>query len=473
MVNADFWSDEEGGFWGEEARRPGRRGHGAPPATGRSPHPPAAPARTGAARVAPARPAARSAAARPAARPAPARPLPARPGPVRPGPTRPDADRPDTARPGADRRSSQATTVDLPVQAKPASRRSGRKRRSSGLVTALAVLILVASLGGGGYFGYLEVRDRFGAPDYSGQGTGSVTIEVAVGEYTSHVGETLVEADVVKSVKAFVQAAGDQLKGLQPGFYDMRKQMSAAAAVALLLDPKSRTGIVDVPPGKWAAEVYAQLSKATGIPVGKFERVDARTLGLPAAAKGNVEGYLFPGRYDLPPDATAQQLLKMMVTRFKEETEDIDFDKGAKLGLTPSEVVTMASLIQAEAGRPGDYRKISRVLYNRLEIDMPIQFDTAILYAWQKRTLDVRNRHLEIDSPYNLYQNKGLPPGPIGSPGVTALKAVLNPAPGPWIFFVATNPTKRITKFTDDPEEFDKFKAEFNQWLEDNPQPKD
>ncbi|WP_344241847.1 endolytic transglycosylase MltG, partial [Actinocorallia libanotica] len=377
-----------------------------------------------------------------------------------------------TGRPPSGRGGSRETSVDLPVQDEPA-RGSGRKRGGSGLVTVLAVLILLASLGGGGYFGYLEVQERFGAPDYSGEGTGSVTIEVTDGDYTSHVGEKLVKADVVKSVKAFVQAAGEKLKGLQPGFYDLRKQMSAEAAVALLLDPKSRTGIVDVPPGKWAAEVYAQLSKASGIPVAKFKKVDPRTLGLPAAAKGEVEGYLFPGRYDLPPDATAQQLLKMMVTRFKQETKGIDFDRGAKVGLTPSEVVTMASLIQAEAGQPEDYRKISRVLHNRLKIDMAIQFDTAILYAWQKRTLDVRYKHLEIDSPYNLYLNKGLPPGPIGSPGVTAIKAAMNPAPGDWLFFVATNPTERITKFTDDPEEFEEFKAEFNQWLEDNPQPKD
>ncbi|MEO3786772.1 endolytic transglycosylase MltG [Actinocorallia sp. B10E7] len=379
---------------------------------------------------------------------------------------------------GRGRGGSRSTTVDLPVRAEPPARRPGRGRRPrrarrlSGAVTVMALLILVASLGGGGYFGYTELMTRLGAPDYSGRGSGNVTIEVVKDDYTADVGQTLVEADVVKSVKAFVQAAGNRLEGLQPGFYGMRRQMSAAAAVALLLDPKSRTGVVDVPPGKWASEIYARLSKATGIPVAKFKKVDPRSLGLPAAAEGRVEGYLYPGRYDLPPDATAAQLLKMMVSRFKQEVGNVDFGRGEDVGLTPSEVVTVASLIEAEAGRPEDYRKISRVIQNRLEDGMRIQFDTALLYAWQKRTLDVRERHQGIKSPYNLYLHDGLPPGPIGSPSVAAIEAALNPAKGKWLYFVATDPDKRLTEYAVSYKDFLKLKAKFEKWLEDNPQPR-
>lgn len=426
MVNADFWGEpQRGGFWGDEPEPPRRR----------SP-------RTTAVDLPVQRPPRRQPSRRPQREEPPRRP------------PRPDA---DARRPSGNTRSQK---------------NQKKKRKRSGLVTALALVILFASLGGGGYYGYLELSDRFGVADYQGEGTGRVTIEVAEGDYTSDVGQTLVEADVVKSVTAFVRAAGERLQGLQPGFYVMRKQMSAAAAVALLLDPKSRTGVVNIPPGKWASEIYTQLSKSTGIPVAKFKKVDPRTLGLPRAAKGNVEGYLYPGRYDLPPDATAQELLAMMVARFKQETRDVDFSRARRAGLTPGEVMTVASLIEAEAGRPSDYRKISRVIYNRLKANMRLQFDTAILYAWQQRTLDVRNRHLEIDSPYNVYRHDGLPPGPIGNPGIEAIKAALNPAPGKWLYFVATNPTKRITKYADDYEDFLKLKAEFERWLKANPQPK-
>jgi len=340
-------------------------------------------------------------------------------------------------------------------------------------VTALATLILLASLAGAGYFGYTELRGPIGAPDHSGQGSGSVTVEVAKGDYTADVGRTLVEADVVRSVKAFVQTAGTRLQGLQPGFYVLRRQMSAEAAVTLLLDPKSRTGIIDVSPGKWASEIYAQLSKATGIPVSKFKKVDPRSLGLPASAKGRVEGYLYPGRYDLPPDATAARLLKMMVSRFKEEVRGIDFGRGERVGLTPAEVVTVASLVEAEAGRPEDYPKISRVVQNRLKIGMRLQFDTSLLYAWQKRTLDVREKHQAIQSPYNPYLNDGLPPGPVGNPGTAAIEAALNPAKGKWLYFVATDPDRRITEYAVSYEDFLELKAKFEKWLAANPQPKD
>lgn len=398
---------------------------------------------------------------------------------------------------GRRRGGGRSTTVDPPAQPKPPARRpdrehrpprerrsgerrSGRKRQPrkgrwvSGAVTALATLILLASLGGAGYFGYTELMGRTGGPDHSGQGSGSITIEVVEGDYTDDVGQTLVQADVVKSVKAFVQAAGTRLQGLQPGFYVLRRQMSAEAAVTLLLDPKSRTGIIDISPGKWASEIYTQLSKATGIPVSKFKKVDPRSLGLPASADGKVEGYLYPGRYDLPPDATAARLLKMMVSRFKKEVRDIDFGQGAKIGLTPAEVITVASLVEAEAGRPEDHPKISRVIQNRLKAGMRIQFDTALLYAWQKRTLDVREKHQAIESPYNLYLNDGLPPGPVGSPSAAAIEAALNPTKGEeWLYFVATDPDRRLTEYAVSYKDFLKLKAKFEKWLAANPQPKD
>jgi len=349
--------------------------------------------------------------------------------------------------------------------------RRKRKGRRGGLAVMVSLLFLLAVIGGGGYFGYSKLRGHMPAPDYSGQGAEVVTVEVVKGDSTAAVGRRLREAGVVKSVDAFTIAAGEKLRTLQPGFYRVRKRMSSEKAVAALLDPKSRIGVVHVPEGRWASEIYAQLSEATDIPVKEFEKVDPASLGLPEFAGGKVEGYLFPGRYDLPPDATAGQLLGMMVERFKWETQKVDFTKGKALGLDPAEVVTVASLIDAEAGRPEDRRMISRVVHNRLKIGMPLQFDPSVLYARQKRTIDVRERHQEIDSPYNLYRHKGLAPGPISNPGLTAIEAAMNPADGKWLYFVTVNPTERRTEFASSYNEFLKLKAKFDRWLRENPQP--
>ncbi|WP_157963482.1 endolytic transglycosylase MltG [Actinocorallia populi] len=360
--------------------------------------------------------------------------------------------------------------VDPDLWEEGGSSRNGRRKRG-GAAVIVSLLFLLAVIGGGCYFGYAKLQGHMPPPDYSGQGTGTVTVEVVKGDSTAHVGRTLQKAGAVKSVEAFTNAAGVKLQTLQPGFYRVRKGMSAESAVAALLDPASRIGVVNVPEGRWASEVYALLSEATEIPVKEFEKVDPASLGLPESAKGKVEGYLYPGRYDLPPDATASQLLAMMVGRFKQETQKVDFSRGQALGLDPAEVVTVASLIEAEAGRPEDRAMISRVLHNRLKIGMPLQFDPALLYAWQKRTIDVRERHQDIDSPYNLYRHKGLPPGPISNPGVAAIEAAMSPADGKWLYFVTTNPTERRTEYATSYGEFLKLKAKFDQWLRDNPQP--
>jgi UPF0755 protein len=351
-------------------------------------------------------------------------------------------------------------------------KREKRKRRGGGAAVMAALLFLLVVVGGGGYFGYTKLKNYMQPADYKGQGTGSVTIEVVQGDFTNKVGQTLQKADVVKSVKAFTQAAGTKLTSLQPGFYKMRLKMSSAAAVARLLDPAAKAGVINIPEGRRAVEVFALLSKQAKIPLAEFQKVkkNPKALGLPASANGNLEGYLFPAQYNLPPNATATQLLKMMVDRFKVEVSPLNLGSAAKkVKLTPRQVIIMASLIQAEAGKPADYGKIARVIYNRIDKQMPLGFDTTILYALNKRTLNVRNHETEINSTYNTYKHTGLTPGPISNPGVAAIKAVLRPTPGDWLFFVATDPTNRVTKFgiTDDDKR--KLDAEFRAWQKKHP----
>lgn len=354
-------------------------------------------------------------------------------------------------------------------------KRQKRRRRNGQAAAFFAMAFLVAVFGTGGVLGYAWLDNKWNPPDYDGGGSGNVTVQIKDGATGAVIGATLEEHEVVKSSRAFVKVYKEERRAssIQPGFYQMRRKMSSAAAMALLLDPKSRAGNqITIPEGRRATEVYELLSDKTGISVEEFEAAAKKTedLGLPEYAKGKVEGYLFPGRYDLDPNGSAGQILEQMVARFNKEAEDSDLAGKAKdAGLNPGTVVTLASLIQAEGARPSDLPKISRVIYNRVDKGMPLQFDSTVVYALGKRTLTVTGEDLKFDSPYNTYKYKGLPPGPIGNPGSAAIEAALNPKEGTWLFFVTTDPDRKITKFATTYDQQLELEKEFRAWQRENP----
>jgi len=130
-----------------------------------------------------------------------------------------------------------------------------------------------------------------------------------------------------------------------------------------------------------------------------------------------------------------------MVNRANAEFTKIDLEGNAtKVGKTPEEILTIASLVQAEAQESEDFGKVSRVIYNRLDQNMALGFDSTINYAMGRSTLSTSVQDTQYASPYNTYIHKGLPPGPISDPGDTALDAALNPTPGNWLYFVTVKP---------------------------------
>ncbi|WP_431521520.1 endolytic transglycosylase MltG [Actinomadura madurae] len=354
-------------------------------------------------------------------------------------------------------------------------KRQTRRRRNGRAAALFAMAFLVAVFGTGGVLGYAWLDNKWHPPDYDGQGAGNVTVQIKDGASGSVIGATLEEHRVVKSSRAFVKAYNKETKAssIQPGFYQMRLKMSSSAAMALLLDPKSRAGNqITIPEGRRAIEVFELLAKKTGISVKEFQAAAKKPegLGLPAYARGKVEGYLYPGRYDLDPNGTAAQILKQMVGRFNQEASSVDLvGKAREAKMSPATVITLASLIQAEGGKPSDLPKISRVIYNRVARGMPLQFDTTVLYALNKRTLTVTNEDLRVDSPYNTYTNKGLPPGPIANPGPDAIEAALAPKDGTWLYFIATDPTNKITKFATTEPERQAIEKEFRAWQRAHP----
>jgi UPF0755 protein len=354
-------------------------------------------------------------------------------------------------------------------------KRQKRRQRNGRAAALFAMAFLVAVFGTGGVLGFAWLDTRWHPPDYDGQGAGSVTVQIKDGASGFVIGTTLEEHSVVKSARAFVKIYNKEQRasGIQPGFYQMRRKMSSSAAMALLLDPKSRAGNqVTIPEGLRAVELFERLEDKTGIPAREFLAAAKRPqgLGLPPYARGRVEGYLYPGRYDLDPNGSAAQILKQMVARFNQEAESADLvGKAREAKMSPATVITLASLIQAEGGKPSDLPKISRVIYNRIDRGMPLQFDTTVLYVLQERRLKVTEKDLQIDSPYNTYRHKGLPPGPISNPGPEAIEAALKPADGTWLFFIATDPTNKITKFATTEQERLAIEKEFRAWQKAHP----
>lgn len=352
----------------------------------------------------------------------------------------------------------------------------GRRKKSRSVPGCLAVLVALAVLVGGFYFAVTKgvelVRDQFADPaDFAGPGQGKVTFQVEAGDSVAEMGRGLKEAGIVASVQAFLNAAnaeGDAANAIQVGFYKFKKEMAAADALDILLDPENiLRDTITVPEGLRVVDIVEILVKNTDFSREQYQRVldDPGQLGLPDYAEGNPEGYLFPSTYDVGPDATAKSILVAMVDRWEQAAEEVDLEgRAAELGYTPHELMTVASLVEAEAARQQDRGKVARVIYNRLtgdETDGLLQIDATVNYAANQQLGAVPSTEdLELDSPYNTYQVPGLPPGPIEAPGDAAIRAAANPTDGGWYYYVTVNLETGETKFAETYEEFLTYKDE-------------
>ncbi|MFE0690858.1 endolytic transglycosylase MltG [Streptomyces xiamenensis] len=348
-------------------------------------------------------------------------------------------------------------------------RRGGKSKKKSkdkgrnGAACLVVAVVLVGGLGGAVYFGYDFYQSRFGpAPDYAGEGTGEVQVTIPSGASVSQMGNILKEAGVVKSHDAFVSAATkDGVAPIQAGVYTLRQEMSADAAVALLTDPAQLNTLI-IAEGMRASQIYTAIDLKLDLEEGSTEEAaENGDLGLPDWAEDDVEGFLFPARYDVGDSTTPESLLSEMVDRAEAEFIEIDLEGQAEaLGFTPREVIIIASLVQAEAQLPEEFGKVSRVIYNRLEIDQKLEFDSTINYVRDDPSLDVSFEDVKMDSPYNTYQVKGLPPGPINNPGHQAFEAASNPTEGTWLYFVTVKPGD--TRFETDFDKHEEHVKDFN-----------
>jgi peptidoglycan lytic transglycosylase G len=359
---------------------------------------------------------------------------------------------------------------DRAPQARPVRRKGKRKggfRRAAPWI-ALSVLVVLLAVGGGGYL--YVYRTYLHPPDYSGAGTGTVEIQIKPGDTATAVGQTLLAKGVVASVRAFANAARTSGRGsaLEPGYYRLHLHMSAALAFKLLLTPSARIQTkVTIPEGLRLSNIIALLGKATGDLAGYKQAVKQRSqLGLPTFAKGNPQGFLFPATYPIQPGTTPLKVLQQMVLTFDQQVASLQLTTTAAHDfLTPRQVIIVASLLEAEGGRISDYPKIAGVIYNRLNQGMPLQLDSTVLFALHKYGILASAADLRYKSPYNTYLHKGLPPGPIDSPGAAAIKAALHPLHNSWTYFVTVDPKTGLTKFTSSFAQFQQYQAQLRTYL--------
>ncbi|MFJ5551706.1 endolytic transglycosylase MltG [Streptomyces sp. NPDC093225] len=217
-----------------------------------------------------------------------------------------------------------------------------------------------------------------------------------------------------------------------------------------------------IPEGWRAVQVYAAVDEALGVPPGTARSaVPSAHLALPPEARGNPEGYLFPATYPVTSKSTPASLLAYMVDTANRNLAAAPLAAAARAhGMTPYQTATLASIVEAEAETPADMGKVARVVHNRLARSMPLQMDSTLNYALRRHTVDTTLADTRIDSPFNTYERRGLPPTPIGSPGLAALRAAVAPTAGNWLFFVTVGPGD--TRFSATYEEHRRHVADFN-----------
>ncbi|MBT2509111.1 endolytic transglycosylase MltG [Streptomyces sp. ISL-98] len=356
-----------------------------------------------------------------------------------------------------------------------------KKKSRNGTACLFVALVLVGGGGGVAYFGYQFWQEQFGAPaDFTGSGTGSVEVEIPQGAGLGQMGGILTEAGVVKSSDAFVSAATANPKGksIQPGVYPMKKEMSAKAAVELMANPANLNALVIIE-GQRNVKVYEAIDEKLKLKPGTTKDVakaEFKELGLPEWANDNekikdpLEGFLYPSRYDVGKKSTPESVLKEMVSRANGQYASQGIEAEAKrLGLeSPLQLITVASLVQAEGKTDDDFRKMAEVIYNRLkptntQTNQLLQFDSAFNYLKGQSKIDISESEINSNQdPYNTYTQKGLTPGPIGNPGSAAMTAALKPTKDGWLYFVATD-GKHKTEFAKTYSEFQELKDKFNE----------
>ncbi|MHC6592613.1 endolytic transglycosylase MltG [Arthrobacter sp. C152] len=354
------------------------------------------------------------------------------------------------------------------AQAEPRpSKKVRRRRRLLALFLTLAVFVTAVAVGAQ----FLKPLLGGGKPsDYPGPGTGEVQVTVDNGEGTRSVATELENQHVVANADTFLQAFHASGGTLSPGEYTFKTEMKNADAVNVLLG-KDKTKVIyfALSAGLRISESLQAISEGSGVSVQQLQALSDQPtqFGLPANAK-NLEGYLAPGEYRFPLGTPAKDILQSLVKATVDELVSQGITDPAK----QYEAVIVASIVQAEGGQ-ADYGDVAGAIYNRLKPNDQtggfLQVDSAVTYGLGTRSFNfTEEQRQDKSNPYNTYANPGLPPGPIGSPGKTAIDAAARPKSNDYLYWVTINLDTKETKFAKTLAEHNAYVEQYNAWCKAN-----
>jgi UPF0755 protein len=313
-----------------------------------------------------------------------------------------------------------------------------RTRRGPARIAALLAIIVVLAL-------LLWLINAFVQP-FAGAGTGRVAVVIPEGASAGKIGDVLADAGVVDSGLFFsLRASLSGSRGdLQSGRHVLRHDMSYGAAIAAL-SAKPRTGTtavvkVAIPEGRTRRDIRT-IARDAGL-TGSY--LDATATAPPgfslrrygAPRSSSLEGFLFPATYELQAGANVRTLVGKQLAAFTENVAKVSMSRAKRRNLTPYDVLIIASMVEREARVAKERPLIAAVIVNRLREDLPLGIDATIRYATQNWTKPLTESQLQRDSPFNTRLHRGLPPSPIGNPGLASIRAAANPSSRDYLYYV-------------------------------------
>jgi UPF0755 protein len=355
-----------------------------------------------------------------------------------------------------------------PVVARAPSKGSRRLRVLVGLGLAIALFVGASLIA----VEFLKPVLGIGkVTDYPGPGSGSVTVTVQAGSGPAAVASSLEKQGVVADANTFLKAFAATGGSLHPGDYTFKKEMPSADAAQILAGTSGGKVIyLALNAGLRVSESLDEIAKAASVDRKELDALNAKPaqFGLPPQAK-NLEGYLAPGEYRLPVGSSAKDVLTKLVSTTVDELTQAGVTDPSK----QYDVLTVASIVQAEGGR-ADYGNVAGAIYNRLkpnpETNGLIQSDATVTYGLGRKSYHITEQEkADGSNPYNTYQHTGLPAGPIGSPGKTAIDAAAKPTPNDFLYWVTVNLDTGETKFSKTYAEHLGYAQQYEQWCQANP----
>jgi UPF0755 protein len=305
------------------------------------------------------------------------------------------------------------------------------RRRRRPIVRVIPVILLLAVAA----FAYAVFQP------FKGSGHGRVVVDIPQGATASQIGNLLADKGVIDS--AFFFGIRARLSGkrneLRSGHITLREDMSYGSAIDALTTAPAvpKTVKLTIPEGRSRQEIVPLVKQLdlTGNYLTATSRPPPKGLGAPRSAR-TLEGYLFPATYQLRPGAPVSALVKQQLAAYRDAFGKVDMSYAKRKNLSRYDVLIIASMIEREAQLPRDRPLIAAVIYNRLHDHMPLGIDATLRYALHNWTKPLKVSELQSNTPYNTRTHQGLPPTPIGNPGLSSLQAAAHPARKPYLFYV-------------------------------------